>query len=303
MHPEKTNEAAHEPAAPALTEHHRRITALAQALGRLPGRRVKVHLIRKDGAPPMGINRIGGVPLGVPLSRWPDHRRWSDLDDPRQAHILSIDAAQLATPTPSGARALSLFVPTPSWLEDFNPVTLVPLTQEQLADAPAPNQPEDVEEDDRRRVRTVAPEGFTILPAIELPLAAFLDLPCDHAEYLERCREEDESLAGLSEEEADEFLRSESPLADLNQALLPRFRLDEAELAALGELGPALRSEPYIGGAPLWLQSHLHEHDFALVAKLAGEFFMQFGEELAGINCGDAGILYVTPSWSCWEFH
>ncbi len=280
------------------TDHHRRISELAAALADLPGRRVKIHLLRLGVAGGASINRIGGVPLGVPLSHWPAHQQWVDLDDPRQAHLISIDAAQLEVPVPDGARAISLFIATPSELDD-TPVTLLAIPEAFLRKAAVAAPPADAES----RVRTIPEEGFDILPAISLPLAAFLSLPCDHNEYLERWDEESAGLEKRDEDAARAYLMSDSPLADLNQAIAPRYRLSLEQFDALDDLQPTLRQEPYIGGAPLPLQAHLWGKDFAAVDHWSSEFFMQFGEEIANISLGDAGILCVGATWSSWDCH
>ncbi len=256
--------------------------------------------------PATGVGRHGGFPHRLPNARWPRHVLDAELgddptdrpDDDRMAHVVTFEAASLTVPgVPKGAHSVSLF--TPSLSMPGEPAITGIFSQEgELAEDGGDLPPA------LRENRFTSPCGLQLLPAIEIPLVVFVVGVIDFAHYRELVDDHDEEMNRLPDEQSkDNYVQHRSSLGAYVQ-LVGAHRFTEDEFDAIREVQNTLRSIPYVGGRHLRIQQDWPTSWGELGDD--GELVMQFGEELAGINCGDAGLVYVsgdaeglTGDWDC----
>lgn len=241
----------------------------------------------------VGVNRIGGAPLGIDDGGWPRFARMEQLwgedyrtsklpytGDKRMEHVFTVDLRQ--TPAvrrqlPKEVVAMSFFISNASynsaWEAGNDETSVIFLTEEHLAAGDYEGQlPAQMGGESR---------GFEIFP-IKLPWAMF---------------------AGY---------QPDGPLAELRRLL---FNM------------PA-----YMGGAEIWLQGEEGEDDYddygdyddegaddedegggdeveveeiptsaRMPLRFSTGFLMQFGEAFADVNLGDSGEMYVYGGDAFWQ--
>lgn len=75
---------------------------------------------------------------------------------------------------------------------------------------------------------------------------------------------------------------------------VPAAAFGDSEGAALEAVRAAIFAAPgRAGGAPIWVQAPQH----------TGTFLFQFDEQLADLNLGDAGVMYVFVDTAFWQGH
>ncbi len=256
----------------------------------IPGPRCKVFFLDTDfDRPADGASFHGGLPVLPAAIEWPRHPLDPDLEDDveldrrddRMAHLLTLDVSDLETPgVPSHAASLSLFTPSLSIPADPLIVGVFSTDQVELSAS-----------EPMRENRYSEPCGVHRLPAIDVPMVVFVINSLDYASYAELHQE-------------DEGSRSDETLAAYYQLMGER-RLSEDEFTALEESRKLIASLPYVGGRHLKIQQEWATADGELEAE--NGLIMQFGDEIAGINCGDQGVVYVSSNgddvFGDWESH
>lgn len=122
---------------------------------------------------PGAVDRLGGVPIGVTVDRWP-RMTVGTIDEPMN-HIVTVSKAHFAEGLPQGAAAVALFVWNPDDNEAFEPDTLgtrvVFLSEAQLAAGETSERPEGY---DASRER----EGVALV--VKTKTDTFAELGFDH---------------------------------------------------------------------------------------------------------------------------
>lgn len=248
-------------------------------LAELPGPRTSVQILDTSSSQPVtGRSWHGGLPRGVAPPRWPRHPLDADLgddvdvspDDDRMAHVVTLEAAAVEVAgVPGDAGAIVLFTPSLRMPAD-------PLIDGFFVSRAEMEATGDEAHPPMRESRYAEPCGIQLLDPIEVPLALFVVCHIGDFEYYrEVAADEPERLAAF-----DELFGG------------PR-RFSADELQALRDAQCLLKTLPYVGGRHLRLQPSWETAPGELQAA-SSSFVMQFGEELAGINCGDHGAVYVS---------
>lgn len=151
-----------------LVEGLDKIDQLAALAKRVLGDRngEPIYLLRRLEKPPadparIGLNRIGGLPPGVPANEWPT------FDDEPMAHLFTLDLATMPELRAmlGGKRTLSMFIANPDYNEAFEPYndqTAIVMVDDEAAQTTHP-APEELRE---REVGWFEPVRVEVPPSV-----------------------------------------------------------------------------------------------------------------------------------------